>query len=122
VADIYVATKFERFEMVRTIGANLERVGHRVTHNWALSDQFDEYGEKYAMLDYMGARDADLCLVWDHPDLRGALVEFGITLGAGGQVWFCEQQAPMIFKHLPDSMVRVFDKLTDALQELTNVY
>lgn len=123
---IYVATKFERFPQVRVICDILERLGHTITHNWALSDQFDkdgnvlpwveEYGEKYAVLDFEGAYDADLTIVWDHPDARGAIAELGITLGAGGEVWFCEQQGPMIFKNHP--RVRNFEHITQALCSL----
>jgi hypothetical protein len=124
--NVYVATKFERFVQVRVICNIIESLGHTITHNWAWDDQFDkdgnvlpwveEYGERYAWDDFKGAQEADLTIVWDHPDARGAIAELGITLGAGGEVWFCEQCKPLIFKRLPQ--VRTFGHITQALCEL----
>ncbi len=87
---IYVASKFEKRDLVATVMADLRRDGHEVVADWTrhsvagmknarLADQLREYAEQ----DLAGVDAAD-CLVFVHdPDSRGGFTEFGAALGSG---------------------------------------
>jgi hypothetical protein len=114
----YVAGKFEEAERVRRVVDALTDMGHEVTHDWTRVDQSRQTPEafaEYALDDFTGALLAEVLIILaDHPDIYGALIEAGITLGAGGEVWAVNPlRSQHIFWTLPN--VWVFDNINDVL-------
>jgi nucleoside 2-deoxyribosyltransferase len=122
----YTASKFERFLEVRYFNDQLRELGHTVTWDWTRTKEFNQFGYSvshaplhpddrlyYARADVKGAREADAVILLDGPDLRGALVEAGIAIGAGKELWLVEPWKPIIFDALHVS--RIFAARSDVL-------
>ncbi len=87
---VYVASKFEDRERARALIDRLKDAGITITHDWTHEDDTGmdaatraTYLRKCAEDDVEGAGVADIFIMLGHPHLRGALVEFGVALGAG---------------------------------------
>lgn len=127
---LYVAGRFKSYKMIRAVAQHLRELGHQITWDWTITDEFDEHGECkhvkdtgfideqqipperlqwYAEQDKRGAREADaVVLVWE-PDLCGALIEVGVAIGAEKQVLVIAQQRWTVFWRLPQ--VHLFESL-----------
>lgn len=94
----------------------MEAQGHTITYDWTKTGEFEADGslsinpEKdltdgqrrmYAMLDYIGARDADAVVLLAVDDMCGAWMECGMALGAGKPVFAIGWTRWTIFKALP---------------------
>ena len=79
---VYVASKFENRTRVQEVMAQLVTAGHEITYDWTRNSQVSSI---QAEADLDGVLDADALVLIVEDDLpyRGALVEFGIALGAG---------------------------------------
>ena len=87
---VYVASKFEDKERAWALIERLKDEGITITHDWTHEDDTgmdastrSTYLRKCAEADVDGATRADIFIMLGHPNLRGALVEFGVALASG---------------------------------------
>ena len=82
----YVASKWEEKERARQVMFELVEHGHSITFDWTTNAKFTTEG---ALRDVRGVLDADVLVCVLEKDLpyRGALLEWGIALGAGKPVY-----------------------------------
>lgn len=125
---IYVASKFENYKEVEAFEDEAIKAGHKITYSWAptarniLEGRTDRGAIKSdcATEDYLGVKNSHVFVLLLHPGLQGALVELGIALGFGKEVWLVgEYDYDVVFFHLPtqiNGIVRLTK--TEALEEL----
>lgn len=122
---VYTAMAFGGYERVRRLNQDLREVGHVVTHDWTLGDQFgddghpiitreNEHEQEIAVLrqaaisDSRGVRTADLVVyLADDPAAMGALIEVGQAIAYGVPVWVVAPFKLTAFFHM--SGVEVID-------------
>lgn len=109
----YVAGRFMHYKKVREIIDQLKFAGWECTHDWTRTDEFDEFGnpvipadgtgvgakdlplekqQEYAVNDLIGASDCDVLVLLGHDHLWGAMLEVGVTLAHGKQVWIIRHE------------------------------
>jgi hypothetical protein len=116
---IYTAMAFGGYERVRKFNQDLREVGHVVTHDWTLGDQYGEDGHpiitreceheqeiavlrQAAINDTRGVRKADLVVfLADDPTAQGALAEFGMAIAFGVPAWVVAPWRMTAFFHMP---------------------
>lgn len=111
----YVASRFHDYERVRSLNDKLAESGWQITHDWTRTDEFGPDGhpcrgdlgegpltpderKHYAALDYFGATEADVLIFYGDLDgYTGALIEVGLTLASGGDVYVIDPSHDSIF-------------------------
>ncbi len=103
----YVATSLYEADEARQVIDRLVDMGHEVTHDWTRTDEFeidnglvylaradftDEEYAKFGADDIQGVRDADVTILLDGKPRYMALIEAGIAIGAGKEVWVVNPQ------------------------------
>lgn len=127
--NIYTASKFENYEQVRNFNIALRELGHTVTWDWTITEEFvdgkpnwtghptEEQRYRFGMLDYAGVMQAELVIMLDGDfPLNGARWEAGIAIGNGAQVWIVNYTHKVIFDVLPQ--VSIIDTIDDTLSLL----
>jgi nucleoside 2-deoxyribosyltransferase len=120
--NIYTATKWERREQQNQYNREIERFGHRITHDWTVWEEQnpskDATSRRHAaaMMDYAGVMQCELLILWDHPDLKGACWEAGMAAARGVPIWIVDYKYPVVFDGLP--MVRIVSSWNFALSLL----
>lgn len=127
---IYVAAKWEKRPLARTVMTLLEHAGHTITHDWTGEEECGRTGHELrdflgrcAQADLDGVRHSEAIFVLHHDALCGGLVEVGVALAdperhiivIGGQ----GAKVQPIFYKLP--RVQHFEDLWSAVQYLADV-
>lgn len=112
---IYVASKFENTEQVRSVMASLRAAGHTITFDWTTHNQADRQGpELYSYLQSCATDDAQgvlsagavlLLPVTAETPMAGAFTELGIAIARGIRVVvvdaFAESRQNNVFYFMP---------------------
>lgn len=98
---VYVATKFENKTGARELMRLLTRAGHVVTHDWTGKSAVtaDEF-RACALDDLDGVWSADVLVVENDPNMKGAWVEFGVALARLIPIVIVGGRHECIFEHL----------------------
>lgn len=114
---IYTASRFANYARVRALNEQLRDLGHEVTHDWTVTDEFVDGVPKvsseadlsiddrrrYAVDDLRGVRTADLVIfLAEDGDYCGALIEFGAAAALGITAWIISPWRTSIFWSLPN--------------------
>jgi hypothetical protein len=116
---LYTASKFANYERVRAFNDAARAAGHKVTHDWTRTAEFDEHGHPrqaneakiapelgghHAALDlYSGVAPADmLVFLAEDGGYCGALIEFGAACALGKPILIVAPWRASIFWHLPN--------------------
>lgn len=114
---IYVAGKTHDWERVRRVQDACKRLGHEITFDWTRTVESvgPDTGHEFGALtpefkaqcgadDRQGVLDADLTIALiDHEHITGTLIEIGIALGTGREVWLVGQPVrDSVFYYLPE--------------------
>lgn len=90
---VYVASKFENKDVVRSVHRLLRDLGHEVTMDWTIHDAGSRRGLELAVFlqmcahqDEKGVRDAHVLFLIDHPACKGAYTELGIAIGTNKHI------------------------------------
>lgn len=133
---IYTASAFGNYRRVREFNDYARDLGHSITFDWTLTEEFDENGDlkidrennwdahldggvalRYAEADMEGVTTADLLVfIADEGEPFGALIEVGAALAYGVMIWAIQPQRRSVFWALP--RVMIFDSEEVARQEL----
>jgi len=128
---IYVAGKFQEYERVRSFMRRVRTKNHFISHDWTRTTEFDDNGHpkteketdlslqdqiKFATDDFNGVKTAELFIQLGHPELNGAMVEFGIALQRGIPCWIVDPKKHTIFYNLPG--VTIYESEAAALADL----
>lgn len=122
---VYVASKFENRDAARAAHTLLRLAGHEVTFDWTDEGEAGRTRRVSAWLDFAGARAAHVTIVLADYDpafgpMRGALIEAGVTLAAGGLVFYVSRTpVGTIFDALP--VWRYFDSVEEAVAAIAAV-
>jgi hypothetical protein len=91
--NVYVASSFKNKDAVRKVFGALYASGHTVAHDWTALNADGMYGytlevflETCGKNDYFGVMRADAVILLAHEDMKDALAEMGVALGAGKPV------------------------------------
>jgi NTP pyrophosphatase (non-canonical NTP hydrolase) len=103
---VYVASKFTNYLAVREAQQRIREAGHVVTYDWTThAEQSDPDPVACALADAEGVRSADVLVLLEVPEMRGAYVELGMALALGKPCLALPdpaQPAPyQVFEHLP---------------------
>lgn len=116
----YVATRFANYKQARLVIDFLIAHGHEVTHDWTRTegefnpdgslppgwvperDMAPEEQHKNAVLDMLGAQNADAVVLLYQQDMCGSYVEVGLALGMGAKIHLVGQKRWTIFWALPN--------------------
>jgi nucleoside 2-deoxyribosyltransferase len=129
---VYVAGKTHDYERVRRVQAACRRLGHEITFDWTetvetvgpdaghefnkLTPAFKaECGQK----DRQGVMDCDLLIALvDHEHVTGTLIEIGMALSIGREVWLVGKPVrDSVFYYLPE-VTQKFASVYDIVQHL----
>ena len=91
--NCFVSTKFEQRDQAKAFMLKLEAAGHSVTHDWTTEtadnltrDEFVPTMQRFANDDIEGVRRAEVLILINQPNCRGAYVEDGIAIALGKPV------------------------------------
>jgi hypothetical protein len=133
--DFYVAGRFKEYRRVRALIDDLVSVGHRCTHDWTRTAEFDQDGEptcsvadggafiperearEHALADMSGATSADFLVVLADEKLVGGWIEVGMALAVGTErIYIVDPRRHTIFFSMPGVRVCSEDEMRSALQ------
>ena len=127
--NVYVAAKFQEKIRAKKFMSIVQTMGHHLTHDWTNEDsnsvppeQRDMYHFVCAMNDLNGALGAEVLVLLGHPDVKGALVEFGIALGRGATILVVDHEKCMnIFFHCDQVKLMTEEKAIEYLRALRRI-
>lgn len=129
--SVYVAAKYEEKDRVREAYVELRRSGFMISHDWtseddtayravnddARTDHLAFYHMDCAVRDERGVEECDALILFAHPKIKGAAVEFGMARALKKHIIVIgADQAECVFWHLPGVYKR--DSLTAAIELL----
>lgn len=104
---VYVASKFEEKDLVRSVQNAILDAGFGITHDWTYEDatnmqeaERQRYLRRCGAADVRGVRAARVLIVMPHIEMRGGYVEVGVALGLDIPV-------VVYFPHLDDRDARM---------------
>lgn len=125
---LYVASKFENYREVEEFEDWAIGCGHVITYSWTPTAEAVLDGprpgnipsrESCALDDFRGVKDCHVFVLLLWPGLQGALVEFGMALAMGKEVWLVgEYDYDVVFFHLPTDIRKM--SMDQALNQLKN--
>jgi hypothetical protein len=129
VVKIYVAGKFEEYEIVREVQKAAVEAGHYVTADWTrFAEEVlvrgrkpdTQYLQECAGHDYWGVKNCHLFIGIHHPDQFGTSVEFGLALAWGKRVWLVGEWEPRQspFFYVPGIKYGWFSNVNEVKMEL----
>lgn len=125
---VYVASKFEEKDLVRSVQNAILDAGFSITHDWTYEDMLNVQGDerqrylrRCGAADVRGVRAARVLVVIPHPNMKGGYVEVGVALAL---------DIPIVayFPHLDDREVRmqtwrqhIFSNIIEVAHDLGEV-
>lgn len=133
MSSFYVATATANIDNAEWWIDQIQKYGHTITFDW--TPMVREYGrgepgatatevlKQAAEADFAGACTCDVLFFLWHPEVYGALIEFGLALRAGTPIWVVGPLPTVkysIFFAMPEVKQYTPREARDALQTLSD--